>query len=66
MLSKIRQRFLLAVRIGEPLTVTFALEPGQIFIKWLFRRSQDTCTLGVTYYNFNCRIQMNITCRRIT
>lgn len=49
MLYRIRQMFLLAIRIGEQLNETFALEGGQMFIKWLFRQSQDTCTLGVMY-----------------
>lgn len=41
--------FLLAIRIGEQLNETFAREQGQMFIKWLFRRSQDTSTLGGMY-----------------
>lgn len=33
MLYKIKQMFLLYIRTGEQLNVTFALEPGLMFIK---------------------------------
>lgn len=49
MLYKIKQMFLLSIRTGKQLNVTFALEAGLMFIKWLFCEPQDTCNLGVIY-----------------